>query len=336
MTANALTERAGDVTDPLLRVQGLVMEYRTPRGEVIQAVSDVSFEIQPGETLGLVGESGCGKSTIARGVLLLKRPREGTVVFGGQDLTRLSRRRLRALRSQIQLVFQDPVSSLNPRRCVIDIVAEGLAITKAPKPWDHLIAETLRAVGLDPGMIGQRRPRELSGGQCQRVALARALVLNPALIVCDEPVSALDVSIQAQIINLLEETKERFSLSLLFIAHDLAVVKSISDRVAVMYLGKICELAASEALYRSPLHPYSQALLRAVPEPDPLTPPEPMLVTGEPPAPSDPPSGCRFRTRCPRAQDTCTTTEPALREIGRGHFVACHFPGPENTCATAS
>ena len=313
--------------DGLLRIENLVVEYRTSGGQKVHAVSDVSLEVREGETLGLVGESGSGKSTTGRAILVLRRPTSGKVWFKNRDLTQTRAGELRTVRRALQMIFQDPVSSLNPRRKVHDIVAEGLAINRVPKPWDARIDEALHAVGLDAGRIGSRRPAELSGGQAQRVAIARALVLDPALIVCDEPVSALDVSVQAQVLNLLEDAKARYGLTLLFISHDLAVVKAISDRVAVMYLGKVCEVAPSGELYARPQHPYTQALLSAIPEPDPFATPRPMLASGDLPSPVDPPSGCRFRTRCPRAQERCAVEEPAIQPMGPDHLVACHFPG---------
>ena len=326
--AGSGTAHLRDNNDVLLRVEGLVVQYESGRHQSFQAVSDLSFDIRRGETLGLVGESGCGKSTTARTVLMLHRPAEGTITFEGVQLTGLSARERRRVRSKLQLIFQNPVSSLNPRRKVKQIVAEGLSINKAKRPWDSKVNEALLSVGLDPRAVGDRRPSELSGGQSQRIAIARALVLDPALIVCDEPVSALDVTIQAQILNLLDEMKERYRLTLLFISHDLAVVKNVSDRVAVMYLGKLCEIASSDELYGSPQHPYTLALMGAVPIPDPTLPETPMLLSGEQPSQFDPPSGCRFRTRCPRARVHCAEEEPVIRETGQGHFVACHFPGP--------
>jgi peptide/nickel transport system ATP-binding protein len=321
--------RAAD--DVLLRVEGLVVDYKVAGGQTLQAVSNVSLDVRRGETLGLVGESGCGKSTIAKAVLVLQRPTNGVITFEGRDVLALSHKELRRLRRRLQMVFQDPISSLNPRRKVKDIVAEGLSITHSPKPWEPKVNEALRVVGLDPAAIGERRPSQLSGGQCQRIAIARVLVLDPSLIVCDEPVSSLDVSIQAQILNLLEEMKTRYDLTMMFIAHDLAVVKTVSDRVAVMYLGKLCEIAPSNDLYRAPQHPYTQALLSAIPIPDPFVPKSEMLAIGDLPSPIDPPSGCRFRTRCPRAQERCAIEEPVIREAGRDHYVACHFPGPRDT-----
>jgi peptide/nickel transport system ATP-binding protein len=322
-----------DDEDVVLRVEGLVVEYKIDRSHTLQAVSDVSFDIRRGETLGLVGESGCGKSSTARAVLMLERPRQGIIMFEGQELTSLSARARRKIRSRLQLIFQNPKSSLNARRKVKDIVAEGLEINHAPRPFEQRVNDALLSVGLDPGAIGERRPTELSGGQSQRVAIARALVLNPAVIVCDESVSALDVTIQAQILNLLDDMKSRYHLTLLFIAHDLAVVKNISDRVAVMYLGKLCEIADSDDLYLNPQHPYTQALLSAIPVPDPVAPEVPMAATGELPSQLDPPSGCRFRTRCPRATPLCAVEAPVIRPTSAGHYVACHFPGADKLAA---
>jgi peptide/nickel transport system ATP-binding protein len=318
-----------DAEDLLLRADHLVVEHRLRGKGTVHAVSDVSLDIRRGETLGLVGESGCGKSTTARALIDLPRPTSGTVTFDGIEVTGLGRREMRRLRRRLQIIFQDPISSLNPRRAVRDIVAEGLVIAGEPKPYDERVDRTLEAVGLDPAGVGDRRPSELSGGQCQRVALARALVLEPDFVICDEPVSALDVSVQAQILNLLEDMKERFGLTLLFIAHDLGVVKSVSDRVAVMYLGKLCEVAPVRTLYESPLHPYTRSLLESVPSLDPSEPPARLELQGDLPSPLDPPSGCRFRTRCLYAQPRCAEEEPTLREIGADHFVACHFAGAD-------
>ncbi len=326
--AGSGTAHLRDDPDILLRVENLVVEFKAAAGKKVHAVSAVSLDVRKGETLGLVGESGCGKTTTGKAILMLNRPASGRVVFEGRDLVTLKAKELRRTRPKLQVIFQDPISSLNPRRKVRDIVAEGLSINRVPKPWDTRVDEALLAVGLDPAVVGNRRPQELSGGQCQRIAIARALLLDPLLVICDEPVSALDVSIQAQILNLLEDMKARYSLTLLFIAHDLAVVKNISDLVAVMYLGKLCEVATPDELYARPEHPYTQALLSAVSVPDPFVEEQPMLVAGDLPSPLDPPSGCRFRTRCPRAEQRCTDEEPIVREIGAGHFVACHFPGP--------
>jgi len=318
--------REGD--DVLLRVEDLVVEFPAGRNRKVFAVSGVSFDVKAGETLGLVGESGCGKSTTGRAVMQLPHPTSGSVKFDGVEMTRLSSEDLRRTRTRMQMIFQDPISSLNPRRKVKDIVAEGLSI------WGSTIGtfsktrvnEVLDAVGLDPDIVADRRPHQFSGGQCQRICIARALVLDPKVIICDEPVSALDVSVQAQILNLLEDMKTRYGLTLIFIAHDLAVVKNVSDRVIVMYLGKICEVAEPDTLYASPAHPYTQILLASIPEPDPLRPITDDRISGELPSPMAPPSGCRFRTRCPRVQDVCAQVEPEIRQVAPGHFVACHFP----------
>ena len=310
----------------LLSVENLVVEYGTGAYRV-QAVSDVSFDLKRGETLGLVGESGCGKSTLARAVLQLLRPTSGKVVFDDADLTRESGQRLRRLRRRMQLVFQDPIASLNPRRRIGDIVGEALVIAGVGNrnEREKRVRDVLRAVGLDPGLVMRRRPHEFSGGQCQRISIARALVLEPELIVCDEPVSALDVSIRAQILNLLEDMKAHYGLTLIFIAHDLAVVKAVSDRVAAMYLGKLCEIGPTEQVFDTPAHPYTSLLLEAIPRPDPDAKPAVSVPAGEPPSPIAPPSGCRFHTRCPLAQTRCTIEEPSMREFRRGQFVACHF-----------
>jgi peptide/nickel transport system ATP-binding protein len=310
----------------LLSVQQLTVEYGAGSYRV-QAVSEVSFDIRRGETLGLVGESGCGKSTLGRAVLQLLRPKAGRVMFDGVDLVRAESAVLRRLRRRLQLIFQDPIASLNPRRRIGDIVAEPLVISGVRDAADRerRVRAALAAVGLDADLVMRRRPHEFSGGQCQRISIARALVLEPDLIVCDEPVSSLDVSIRAQILNLLEEMKQRYGLTLLFIAHDLAVVKAISDRVAVMYLGKLCEIGPADSLFRRPAHPYTAALLAAIPVPDPEVPLPERVVTGEPPSPIAPPSGCRFRTRCPKAAPRCASEVPAMRAVAPGHFVACHF-----------
>ncbi|MCM3924321.1 ATP-binding cassette domain-containing protein, partial [Frankia sp. AiPs1] len=276
--------------DRLLQVRDLVVEYPGPRGSTVRAVRGVSFSIRRGETLGLVGESGCGKSSTARAVMMLRRPTAGQVEFDGHDLARLPGRELRRVRPRLQMIFQDPASSLNPRRTVADLVAEGLAVHRLPGSPQRQVADALTAVGLDPATIGPRRPFELSGGQCQRVALARVLVLRPELVVCDEPVSALDVSVQAQILNLLADTRRLRRLSLLFIAHDLAVVRQVSDRVGVMYLGRICEIAPVEKLYAQPRHPYTQALLAAVPSLDGAPPSSAAPPPPGAPAAEEPPS----------------------------------------------
>jgi peptide/nickel transport system ATP-binding protein len=313
--------------DTLLEVDNLVVEY--PVGaKIVHAVSGVSLRIARGETLGLVGESGCGKSTLGRAVLQLRRPTSGRVLFDGHDLTTMQGDALRLMRRRVQLIFQDPIASLNPRRKIGDIVAEPLVIAgvKDPEKRERLVHEVLTAVGLDPALVVGRLPHEFSGGQCQRISIARALILNPEFIVCDEPVSALDVSIRAQILNLLEEMKGRFALTLLFIAHDLAVVKAVSDRVAVMYLGRLCEVGPSEQLFARPAHPYTALLIEAIPVPDPDVRPTETMPVGEPPSPIAPPSGCRFRTRCPRADQRCSDEVPELRAVAPGQFVACHHP----------
>ena len=313
----------------LLRVEDLVVEFPVGRtGAKVHAVSGVSVDILPGETLGLVGESGCGKSTTGRAVMQLPPPVSGTVRFDGVELTALSGEALRRMRPRLQMIFQDPISSLNPRRPVRDIVREGLDIWRLGdrSARDAKVDEVLTAVGMDPANA-DRHPHEFSGGQCQRISIARAVVTEPKLIICDEPVSALDVSVQAQILNLLEDMKRRYGLTMVFIAHDLAVVKNVSDRVLVMYLGKMCEVGSPDDLFASPSHPYTGALLAAIPVPDPtIRPDEEQVLGGEVPSPIRPPSGCRFRTRCPKAQERCANEEPTLREVGPNHYVACHFP----------
>jgi peptide/nickel transport system ATP-binding protein len=315
------------LSDPLLKVENLVVEYAVG-GKTIHAVSGVSLEIARGETLGLVGESGCGKSTLGRAVLQLRSAVSGKVLFDGEDLTAMQGERLRKMRRRVQLIFQDPIASLNPRRKIGDIIAEPLVIAgyKDAQKRHELVCEVLSAVGLDPALVIGRLPHEFSGGQCQRICIARALVLNPEFIICDEPVSSLDVSIRAQILNLLEEMKARFGLTLLFIAHDLAVVKAVSDRVAVMYLGRLCEVGPSEQLFARPAHPYTALLIEAIPVPDPDVRPAESVPAGEPPSPIAPPSGCRFRTRCPRADQQCTSEMPELRLVATGQYVACHHP----------
>ncbi len=320
--------RDGD--DFVLRVEDLVVEFPVGRtGLVVNAVSGISFDVRKGETLGLVGESGCGKSTTGRAIMQLPRPTSGSVRFEGQELTRMEGHSMREARTRMQMIFQDPISSLNPRRKVRDIVMEPLTIWKrgAKEERARLVDKTLEEVGIDPTRAAESQAHQFSGGQCQRISIARSLVLDPSLIICDEPVSALDVSVQAQVLNLLEDLKERYGLTLIFIAHDLAVVKNISDRVAVMYLGKLCEVAPSDELYRAPAHPYTNVLLASIPVPDPTADTSAAAaVVGEPPSPVLPPPGCRFHPRCPNALDVCTTTEPELREFATGHFVACHNP----------
>ena len=323
------------MTEPLLQVSNLIQEFTVrDRGGVktgvVHAVSDVSFELAPGETLGLVGETGSGKSTLARAILQAPPPKSGSVRLRGVELVGLKRQKLTEARRHMQMVFQDPFGSLDPKWRVHELVEEPLIAFKVGSRGQRRprVDELLDLVGLDPSRFGERRPRELSGGQAQRVAIARALALDPALIICDEPVSSLDVLIRAQVLNLLERLRTELGLAYLFIAHDLALVKQVSDRVAVMYLGKLVEVGPPESLYREPLHPYTVALLASIPSPDPSAPRQPVAETirGELPSPIDPPSGCRFRTRCPRAQDVCATEEPSMRKLANGHFAACHFP----------
>jgi len=321
----------------LLEVRHLVQEFVLRdhggvRGGVLQAVFDVSFELRAGETLGIVGETGSGKSTLARSVIQAPPPKHGEVIFEGTDLVRLRRRAMKPVRRHMQMVFQDPFRSLDPRWTVAGIVAEPLIAHGVGSRSERRerVNSFLDRVGLDPAGYGKRHPRELSGGQAQRVAIARALVLEPKLIICDEPVSSLDVLVQAQVLNLFETLRSEMGLSYLFIAHDLALVKQVSDRVAVMYLGKLCEIGPVRDIYREPLHPYTLALLNSIPDP---SPPEgkrdtARVISGEPPSPLDPPSGCRFRTRCPRAADRCAAEVPELRTLGDLRQVACHFPLP--------
>src|SRR5437764_6121664 len=298
----------------MLRVENLVIEFPAGRSRKVHAVSDVSFDVLAGGAVGLVGESGCGKSTTGRAIVQLPPPTGGSVKFEGQELTDLKGENLRRTRIKLQMIFQDPISSLNPRRRVKDIITEPLRIWNIgdEASREARVREVLETVGLDYDTQAQRRPHEFSGGQCQRISIARALVLDPKVIICDEPVSALDVSVQAQILNLLEDMKARYGLTLIFIAHDLAVVKNISDRVVVMYLGKLCEVGAPDELYRNPTHPYTVALLSSIPVPDPdvHVGGTSARLAGELPSPIDPPSGCRFRPRCPNAQERCAVDEP--------------------------
>ncbi len=321
-------------TQPLLDARQLVKHYPIKGGVMlkeiaaVKAVDDVSLSISPGETLGLVGESGCGKSTFGRAILRLEEPTAGEVWFDGENILTFDAEKQRALRKKMQIIFQDPFSSLNPRKPVASIVGEPLLIhgMKNRRERDARVLELLRVVGLRQEHM-RRYPHMFSGGQRQRIGVARALALNPKLVVCDEAVSALDVSIQAQVLNLLKDLQEEFGLTYLFISHDLHVVEHISDRVAVMYLGKIVEIADSQTIYARPLHPYTQALLSASPMPDPTRHQKRVILKGDVPSPIDPPPGCRFHTRCPFAESLCTTNEPVLREINAGHQAACHFAG---------
>jgi len=309
----------------LVQVRGLVKHFPVPDSdEVWRAVDGVSFEILRGETLGLVGESGCGKSTTGRCLLRLIEPTRGDIKFAGRDVTAMGKSELRQLRREMQIIFQDPSASLNPRMKVGDIIAEPLVIHGIGKKPERLerVAWLLGKVGLDPGFM-KRYSHEFSGGQLQRIGVARALALNPKLIVADEPVSALDVSVQAQVVNLLQDLQKEFGLTYLFISHRLAVVEHISTRVAVMYLGRIVEIADAKDLYLDPLHPYTQALLSAIPVPDPKEKRARIILKGDVPTARNPPSGCRFRTRCPIAIDECARIDPELREISPGHAVAC-------------
>jgi peptide/nickel transport system ATP-binding protein len=317
----------GDGT--LLSVEDLVVEFPVGGGHKVHAVSGISFDIVHGETLGLVGESGCGKSTTGKAILQLPRPTSGSVRLKGDDLTALDGKQMRERRTDVQMIFQDPISSLNPRRTIGEVVAEPLHVwgPKEPDEQWKIVSEMLDAVGIDPDVARYKRPHEFSGGQCQRISIARALVMEPDLIICDEPVSALDVSVQAQILNLLEDLKAKYGLTLVFIAHDLAVVKNISDRIAVMYLGKMCELSESDELYAQPAHPYTRLLMQSHPEPDPTAVvDEEVTAAGELPSPISPPSGCRFRTRCDRADARCEQEEPQMRRVNDDHYVACHHP----------
>jgi peptide/nickel transport system ATP-binding protein len=312
--------------DALLSVRHLTVEFPSSRGTV-HAVSDVSFDIRRGETLGLVGESGCGKSTAGRAVLQLPPPTSGSVRFEGRELVGMAHRDLRRVRPELQMILQDPISSLNPRRKVRTIV--GAPLRAWGRPRNEVAAkvrEVLDAVGLDLDQHGDRRPSAFSGGQAQRICIARALVFDPSFLLCDEAVSALDVSVQAQILNLLQSMKRRYGLTMLFISHDLAVVSHMSDRIAVMYLGKLCEIGTAAEIYARPAHPYTAALLDSIPVADPDQPRRAPALAAVLPSPVNPPSGCRFRTRCERASDRCALEEPPMRPTGVDRYVACHHP----------
>jgi oligopeptide transport system ATP-binding protein len=323
------------VSETLLSVRNLKKHFAVSGGvfkrtvDRVHAVDGVSFDLAKGETLGLVGESGCGKSTTGRCILRLIEPTAGEVWFEGADVTRMGHDALRSLRRDMQIIFQDPYASLNPRLTVGAIIGEALQIhklTSSRKAMEERVIELLETVGLQPDHLG-RFPHEFSGGQRQRIGIARALAVEPKLLVCDEPVSALDVSIQAQVINLLEDLQDKFGLTYLFIAHDLSVVEHISDRVAVMYLGRVVEIAPSRELYDTPLHPYTEALLSAVPIPDPTVKRKRIMLQGDVPNPIRPPPGCHFHTRCPIAKPDCSQRDPELLEKRPGHWVACHYRG---------
>ncbi len=329
MNAPSMDPRDGRT---LVRVRNLKMYFPIRRGLLqrhvgdVKAVDGLNFDIYAGETLGLVGESGCGKSTTGRAILQLHKPTEGTVEVAGKELTQLHGEDLRKQRRQMQMIFQDPYASLNPRMTVGSIVSEPMEVHNIGTKSERLerVRELLKVVGLNPYFIN-RYPHEFSGGQRQRIGVARALAVNPSFIVCDEPISALDVSIQAQVINLLEDLQEQFKLTYLFIAHDLSVVRHISDRIAVMYLGKIMELADRDELYANPMHPYTQALLSAVPIPDPVIEEKRkrIILEGDVPSPANPPKGCNFCTRCPKVMDVCREQEPVFKDYGNGHYAAC-------------
>ena len=328
-----------DNNTPLLKVEHLHKEFPTGSGfmggkfskKVVSAVNDLSFENRAGETFGLVGESGFGKSTTGRAIMHLDPPTSGKVYFEGRDISKMNKKELKAMRREMQFIFQDPYASLNPRMTIGEIISEPMVIHGIGTPEERIerVRELLDVVGLNPEHIN-RYPHEFSGGQRQRVGIARSFILRPKLIICDEPVSALDVSIQAQVLNLLKDLQKQYGTAYLFIAHDLSVVQHISDRVAVMYLGKMVELSDWKSLYAEPNHPYTQALLSAVPIPDPDVQQnrKRIILAGDPPSPIDPPSGCRFHTRCPIAQAKCSEEAPEFREIGEGHFCACHYAAP--------
>lgn len=334
---NTANHSAATDVDVLVHVENMQVTYSLGGSQKMRAVDGVSFDIARGETLALVGESGCGKSSVARALMQLMPVSGGDIQLEGQSLPTLSHTKLKQLRRRFQMIFQDPISSLNPRRRVRDILASPLKVNglydkakSAPR-----ILEVLELVGLDATAVMERYPHEFSGGQCQRISIARALILDPALLVCDEPVSALDVSVRAQVLNVLNDLRRRLGLAMLFISHDLAVVRNVADRVAVMYLGRIVEIGDAELVLRAPAHPYTAALLSAVPVADPEAALQRIQLKGEMPSPMSLPSGCRFRTRCPAAQARCASDDPALVELGDTRLVACHFPFSMNSAAPA-
>jgi len=317
------TSTLRDDDNTLIRVENLVVEFPGPKRSTLRAVSDVSFDVLEGETLGIVGESGCGKSTTAKAVIQMPRPTSGSVEYQGAELTSMNKETLRSKRTDLQMIFQDPISALNPRRSVWDIISEGVEIWGAHGTWtDARLAGLLESVGIDP-QYKDRKPFQFSGGQCQRISIARALALDPRVLISDEPVSALDVSVQAQILNLLDDLKTEHDLTMLFISHDLAVVRNVSDRVMVMYLGRVAEIGNADSIFDNPVHPYTQALLAAIPGSGVTNDDS---LSGELPSPLDPPAGCRFHTRCAYATEVCATTVPEFQQYGEDHWAACHNP----------
>ena len=317
------SENLRGADDALITVEHLTVEFPGPRRSTLQAVSDVSFDVLPGETLGIVGESGCGKSTTAKAIIQMPSPTSGEVRYGGTELTSLDKDGLRRKRTDLQMIFQDPISALNPRRSVWDIVREGPEIWGTEAEWtEQRLVALMESVGIDP-QYRDRKPFQFSGGQCQRIGIARALALDPKVLICDEPVSALDVSVQAQILNLLDDLQTEHDLTMLFISHDLAVVRNVSDRVMVMYLGRIAEIGDADSIFDNPVHPYTKALLSAVPGSGVS---DDGSLSGDLPSPLDPPTGCRFHTRCSFATEVCKTTAPEFTQFGPDHWAACHHP----------
>ena len=317
------TESLRSADDALLRIHNLTVEFPAPRGAKLQAVSDVSFDVLAGETLGIVGESGCGKSTTAKAIIQIPAPTSGEIWYGDAQLNALDKDALREVRTDLQMIFQDPISALNPRRPVWDIIREGVEIWGTGDRWtEQRLIELIESVGIDP-QYRDRKPFQFSGGQCQRISIARALALDPKVLISDEPVSALDVSVQAQILNLLDDLKTEHDLTMLFISHDLAVVRNVSDRVMVMYLGRVAEIGDADSIFDNPVHPYTQALLAAIPGSGIS---DDGSLSGELPSPLDPPTGCRFHTRCAYATDLCKSTVPEFQQFGEDHWAACHHP----------